>query len=1009
MVSIPDGVSRKIDPKTGMEDLLGSRYLRVCVDMTPFLDASCQHKEKRGWVDCSLENWTQFVLGTMTDQISFYYKIPGDKSGTSKIPLKAYPVLVRTERDIQEAQTSWRKQFQGQYKNLCSLFKATCDDQLKKADLREQNKRKNGEPFIPLDETDLVEFTQRQDEEDFKFKLLLNAQPSGTQQLNNKYATASATQQHTRPQGIIRSFSKSNYSFEEIAKNLTSVSYAGSQTAFRNATRSNAGASNRNLGRVEVARAFSDEVLSSDYSGQYRVIVESSFYKFAQVFNLIHTPNLDSQNPPFIEQSLKEDNAKLDEEKDVSYLPPSNFENPDEDNVEIDPVDDAVRRKYAEILARPTLAQYYGLCLDFYVQIPSSQLGEIFETGYIGCGLKRESDIALNWTFFSLSLENNIFVAGEEVGDAQGIVNMTETTNVEGARVPRYGLNGITSTEVAARLDQAIEDQKNYRGGNSSPADFFTQTPQEKYGIGLFDRNAREVEQNDEDSLDLPCRNHFYETDLIDGFRPDIGVLVKAGNPNESDLKKYLVWRPLTTAKVEYLDPAFRNFSDMQKKYGDSPFARREDGYVQISSGTIRSYKLVDSPTVQKNEDEVVWEQLFNWTGSGLGVPETERILGNDQATLFQKMEVPVSVGLDANISFKVPKRDDTHKDLLLPPQRIGMKFYCGMRKRYRFGCGLDVRDASRIYKPGLNILGTKENDKIGPGTPYHYKRRAKIKSPQVLLLPNDPLITGKTANREKSVNSEIQNNNLTTIVFTDVQDEATTRIFVPPRISPDLAEELGVFDQLTLKPSTSIERLPGAYESNVERNLNYRLTSEGEFPPALRGGIHWNDDELPSADKIVGQALVPIGRSEKLPTHDPHFVDPWVTGIRVVVNLRSSDYIDALEKKKILFRKLDLLKEPKITELERTFDYVKIIPFQFLNNTPTRKGKDPIPVAVRVIRKSSSNGKDIPLVKFSDVWSKKWDSNWKGSKLVPLLEVHIAEGVDAEILVYPEIDWKNG
>jgi len=1006
MVPIPDGVCSDINSETGIEGLSGNKFLRVCVDMTPFLDASCQHRKKRGWSDSSLENWTQYVLGTVKNQISFYYKAPGDKTGASKIPLEAFPALMRSAPDIEKAQKSWKKQFEGQFENLRSLFNATCADQLKTAELREQNKRKNRESFVEFAETDLVEFTQQQDNEDFNFKLLLNAQPSGKQQFVRTNATPSITQQYLESQEFTDDLSKTIYSFEEIAKALTSVSDPASETALLSAIKATSGGANRSLERAETTKAFSNQILSRNDSKTERAIVESNFFKFGQAFNLIQTPSSDPQGQAFVEQSHKADDPKLNETKNASYLPQSDFDESYEDDVE-DPVHDAVRRKYAEILSRPTLAQYYGLCLDFYVQIPLSRSGSVLETGFIGCGYKQKLGVAPNWTFFSLSLENNIFVAAEKNGTAQGIVNMTEKTMLrDGTLVPRYGLNEVTLSEVAARLNQAVENQKNYRSGERTAADPFTKTPQEKYGIGLFDRKAREVEAADENSLDLPCRNEFFEADLIDGYRPDIGVLVAVGDPSKFNPINELAWRPLTTAEVFYHDI---QINDIQIKSEDKHFGRREDGFVQISSGELRSYELANAQTVKEKEVKIVWEQLFHWTGSGLGVPETERILEDGKNSESQIMEVPTSLGLNANITFKVPNTNNTpDRNLLLPPQRVGMKLYCGMRKRYRFGCGLDVRDAAPLYNPGENILGSKEDGKTAPGTPYHYKRRAKIKSPQVLLLQNDPLITGKTIRGRKNVNPEIKNNSVTTIVFTDEQDEAATRIFVPPRISPDLAEELGMFDQFNLDSFNSIKRLKGAYENDVNRSLSYRLTGEGEFPAALRGEIHLDDNKIAPHKKIVGQALVPIGKSERLRNHDPHFVDPWVTGARIVVNLKSSAYIDCLEKKKILFRKLDLLKEPKIAELERAFDYVKTVPFLSLDNTVGGKGADPIPVALRIIRETSNEGKGHPLVTFNEVKSKKWDPDWKGSKFVPLLEVHIAEGVDAEILVYPEIDWER-
>lgn len=462
-------------------------------------------------------------------------------------------------------------------------------------------------------------------------------------------------------------------------------------------------------------------------------------------------------------------------------------------------------RKLSGILFYPTLAKYFGLIVDVYVDAR-----EISTTGALSLVFNEDAPDAGKlqiWTAFDHS--SNYFGPADKApakgGDPEyqhGLLNLRQRM-AEDTSVFRYAIRQVDTTNgTKALLDRAVSIGETLRSGGAL-ANGGAQLPdQHETGIVLVDRQAPAKAYERLFSGGLTGPVIYFSENLVRGLRIDVAMSDAAGALTVGDQSR---WRTLMARGISFgIDPRFLNDAWVTR------VSARDDGLINAAAPLMRSIAgtlSVDAP-----------QEVMTWTGESLAVG----VRSDDQKCEETWVDPVTDLAID--IDYYLP--DEGTPDLRPSPLRYGRGYRLGARAVYANGCGLTFTDARSRYvsdAAGL-LLGEEEADLSHPAPPFKYGRLRQIQPPEVLLPWDEPLTVDVSAPPGETIETLV-------IRSYGPSTPRARRFLVPSRLAADQAEQHGSFDDdFAMNSSRPRGAFRGPYRAELERE-------RGAFPVARSGG----------------------------------------------------------------------------------------------------------------------------------------------------------------------------
>jgi hypothetical protein len=530
---------------------------------------------------------------------------------------------------------------------------------------------------------------------------------------------------------------------------------------------------------------------------------------------------------------------------------------------------EAASRKYAGILSYPTLAKFLGLIVDTDVSLecvlsgdPRSSVAKSRTTGLIsakptpfqerpasgsakthtGTGLSQQKDKLRSsftpviresgvptWTGFVLQTPDpkrniNYTYFGPMESDVTGAEAQSPGDGLLrlGQRMKdgksRFELSTLDVTNAAEKILNSAEKilhladtshEQKVRAETRSFPELLTR------GITLHDTDAIQQEKQRDDRekrkskiVESGGQRILFAEDLLAGYQIDCAL---------GEWKNRDRWRTLMARSLGYggdIDSAFLALPAIKSQRS------RDDGHCRAM---VREDKL----TVDNPGGKWAHEELFVWTGESLAVPHLNDVRIKrkyarcSESTTHPGIELCPD-DLTVTLEYDLPRRSEaTYR--FPPPLREGRNYMFGARLHFLNGCCLSFEDARERYSHVEKelILGSTSE------TPFTYRRRAAIHAPYVLLPGENRLVTCSLA----EMNAKNRGETITQLVVRSgqMQTDTAQRVLVPPRITFDLAEQGGCFDD------DDSPRPKGAFLGQFRAQLDCEL---GGFPVARRGGL---------------------------------------------------------------------------------------------------------------------------------------------------------------------------
>jgi hypothetical protein len=519
----------------------------------------------------------------------------------------------------------------------------------------------------------------------------------------------------------------------------------------------------------------------------------------------------------------------------------------------------AASRKYAGLLCFPTLAKYVGLILDtdvdadFLTQVPrvarsygklaatfaandGATTGSASSPPATGTGAKGPKNthateiptspfiarIEANpqdhvWTCFivrrSADLKQYEYFGPQERGETQqkpghdGLLPLAEGGAGADSRFELITLDVTNAAEKILQIAKDSDPGQTLEATRSLP-ELLTR------GIMLVDKHSKQEEDRRQarlrERLESKSARELFAEDLVVGYRIDV-VLTKKVDEKRTSRHEHARWRTLVARSLNYGRDVDRQFllHDAIKRQ-----RVRDDGCVR--------------PMIRQDEAEyrkVAHPELFTWTGESLAVPHVDELQIKPQQKGNRKVVsysgIPLApADLTVDLIYDLPaKEEETYRKP--PPLRENRGYMFGARVLLLNGCCLDFHEATNRYvsmEEGL-VLGA------GPHDPFVYRRRAKVHAPDVLLLWNDRIVTSTTSQLPHVVPGETI---FDLVVRSGKMQTATaSRLVIPPRVTFDLAEQAGLFDNSA--------RPKAAFVGKIRVQMDHAL---GVFPIARSGSL---------------------------------------------------------------------------------------------------------------------------------------------------------------------------
>jgi hypothetical protein len=523
-------------------------------------------------------------------------------------------------------------------------------------------------------------------------------------------------------------------------------------------------------------------------------------------------------------------------------------------------IEQAPIRKFAGILSYPTLSKFLRLIVDVHVDRSSLEpylekndaagrwygaiAADFAGSNVPGSGGKwpKPDSATLHWS--ATVLGRSIGAAADYFGPCSqresagkapladddfrdGLINLN--TKTDGAQRFEFTAVGVTATALTWRQAAAEIHEADRQGALRD--DQSTGLPAvQRFGIALVDNGVKKDLVNTWVKKKRGGSLVEFANDLQEGFRFDVALLsldrTDPAHPKEkNDWASPARWRSLAGRVVGYqdIDGAFLKFcADVRD---------RDDGRTMAATSKA---EYTDENGVKQQIH--VNNQLFMWTGEGLGVPslQHERVVHNELPDR-QTAHADARFDLGVNLTFDIPhlQQDRARRP---PPLREGRSYIFGARAHLINGCGVPLKDAIDLYV-SVSPLVVRGDDQ---GKPIHFGHRSEVRAPDVLLPFNDRLVSSRSPERD------VPGENVETLVVRSTVDTAkkmapgqfapthsqtgpARRFVMPPRVSFDECEMAGVFD----RGFDAVAKPAGAFARDVKFRSSLK---DGTFPVARDG-----------------------------------------------------------------------------------------------------------------------------------------------------------------------------
>src|SRR6266851_5578669 len=498
--------------------------------------------------------------------------------------------------------------------------------------------------------------------------------------------------------------------------------------------------------------------------------------------------------------------------------------------------DDAARRKFLNILARPSLAKFLGFVIDVEVKLKDLHQAlfdlnpKNFANSYFylmadfGKGSEGGSQGAIDrlparlWTatllarksekkpYFFGPCSKKTFGKAVEKGllsdnasalptapEDGGVWNLAERTS----DVPRFALIDFDIDAALHAWENSSLDRSTAHDKGGLAENIPSALPNLRTrGLALIDsqRTSALVDEiKGADSVDPKNPQVFFSEELVVGYRLDVGVCVSG----KVELPAKDRWRSLTERVVVYDD------DDVPHNYHSwlNADQDRENGFVKPITRNIKN-----STGVRKADDQeqfLAQETIAVWTGGSLAVesehnPDDPHQLHDKQGYAYQEMDSACQLG--TNLAFSLPT-------LGLPPLRFGRGYWMGARLAYVNGGSLSLSEAAGRHYAVAATAAVGGNKSEG----HVFCRGERAGAPAILIPPDDVLATHSL--------DQLRGETVQTAVLRS-GGVPVRRYLLPARTTFDIAEAHGQFDAEQHVPR-------GAFTS-------YSRDREGEFPHAV-------------------------------------------------------------------------------------------------------------------------------------------------------------------------------
>ncbi len=476
---------------------------------------------------------------------------------------------------------------------------------------------------------------------------------------------------------------------------------------------------------------------------------------------------------------------------------------------------DAGKRKLSAIISVPTLAHYLGCGLQIAVPVEDVPM-----EGLVRVRFADDKNNRSQWTAFTRSEGTGRGFCprpNEKTPYRGDFLNMRheQDGSKEGTKVRRYWMGLIApNASLSSTVTALHADPGDAAAASGSEA--------KRRGLACFDRFSKQQIAADaiRDERE-PITRISYQEDLVQGFRPDVGIADGEGHVGEGRWRE-VVQRAVRCTEKELFDQAFY----------DEPAVVRY--LLPRDHGLAIAPEEIEKPVAHGDKWIVPTKkepELFVWSGESLAVtrsadPDEKAVDGEEKTT------TPVNplYDLGLNMEYRITGG-------LLPPLREGHRYLFGARLCYVNGAGAPFSSLSPDGRPtDVGEVYARENDLVlgehasSRDEPVRFIK-TESKAPDIHLLWTDKdLIEARSLREQQGESGE-------TLVIRDGSGSAI-RIVTPPRISFDQAEIQGQFDGKHEKA------LRGAFARNG--GVRFWLTPEtGAFPEARFASLRYVEDKV--------------------------------------------------------------------------------------------------------------------------------------------------------------------
>ena len=469
---------------------------------------------------------------------------------------------------------------------------------------------------------------------------------------------------------------------------------------------------------------------------------------------------------------------------------------------------DGVRRKMADLRARPTLSKALRLIHDFELPLSAYALSEV---AFVSAAYLRKdasaSDLSQDPKFQSRIAKTAVSLLSStgknvcaprtrkaaiaELLNAHSTGAKAQVQHIESKKIGnmiadnglidlraggRFRLNILETSQMAHAMESRAQAISETSEQGATPQYTSFEMPQfNSRGIELLDQASQEEVVFDLTLAKLRRQtsspqpdNCLYAEDLMAGIRVDI--IHFASDTNS------VSYHPSMSRRFKNSDvDSILKKTGQQGEHPLGRFGAREEGFASAPI-RLRSNAGADDQTSPKTT-AIATPRLLYWTGEPPGMPT-------------KKAEVK-----DVRRALALDMTDEPPEEEEWPILREGDAYSMVARPRYVNGGGPEflfgerTRTNANIYL--TNALGAPDN----PDQPLLFTPTNVVAAPEVLMTPNDPLLRPDAA-------KAVLPDKVTTVVIRSYegakQQPPPQRVVAVPHISFEQAEQQGQFDSYT-------------------------------------------------------------------------------------------------------------------------------------------------------------------------------------------------------------------